>query len=81
MSFNYPFNLMALIGVDINGFDPTIKSLVVSLAGLRGEAAHRNLIAAQTSPALGDLAIWTTGLIAGYRMLDDQITQLRRISA
>ncbi|MER9105738.1 hypothetical protein NKH95_17545 [Mesorhizobium sp. M0848] len=79
MSFNYQFNLLALIGVDINGFDPTFKSRVVSLATLRGEAAHRNIIAAQTIPA--DLAVWTADLIAGYRTLDDEITRLRRIGA
>jgi len=26
MAYNYQFNLLALIGVDINGFDPTFKS-------------------------------------------------------
>jgi len=73
--------LLALIGVDINGFDPTFKSRVASLAALRGEAAHRNIVAAQTIPAFTDLVAWTTDLITGYRNLDDEITRLRRVTA
>lgn len=81
MGFKYQFSLLALIGVDISAFDPTFKSRVAALAALRGEAAHRNIIAAQAIPALSDLVIWTNDLIAGYRNLDDEIARLRRVRA
>ncbi|MER9251463.1 hypothetical protein NKI59_06550 [Mesorhizobium sp. M0598] len=81
MAYNYQFNLLALIGVDIGAFDPTFKSRVSTLAALRGEAAHRNVVAAQTIPPLSDLVNWTSDLIAGYKALDKELTRLRRVKA
>ncbi|WP_271896389.1 hypothetical protein [Candidatus Phyllobacterium onerii] len=80
IAFKYQLKLLAMIGVDINAFDPTFKSRIEQLSALRGEAAHRSIVAATTIPALADLPIWTTDLIVGYKSLDKVLSKLRNIA-
>ncbi|NUB28828.1 hypothetical protein [Azospirillum brasilense] len=76
MGLKYQFSLISILGLDINQFEPTFKTRVSQLANLRGEAAHKAVVAAQVIPEPSDLAAWTTDLIDGYKKLDKKLTSL-----
>lgn len=79
MGAKYQFSLISIIGLDVSRFDPTFTTRVSQLASLRGEAAHKPVVAAQVIPEPSDLAKWTTDLVAGYKQLDSDLTRLCRL--
>lgn len=81
ISFKYQFKLLCHIGFDIKTFSPNFVSRVDQLANLRGEAAHKEVIAAQTLPSITDLPIWTQDLLDGFLFLDAALKRLRNVAA
>lgn len=81
ISFKYQFKLLCYIGFDIKTFSPNFVSRIDQLANLRGEAAHKEVIAAQTLPSINDLPLWTRDLLDGYLLLDDALKRLKSVSA
>jgi hypothetical protein len=79
MSIKYQFALLAVLGFDLNQLDPSFKSRVSQLATLRGEGAHKSVVAAKTIPEPSDLSKWTTDLILGYRQMDVVLRRLGRL--
>lgn len=79
ISYKYQFKLLSYLGVDIKVFSPNFLSRVDQLATLRGEAAHKGVVAAQTLPSITDLPTWTQDLLDGYLDLDDALKTLKAV--
>ncbi|MDD2859809.1 MAG: hypothetical protein PHI71_01920 [Acidiphilium sp.] len=81
ISFKYQFKLLSYIGFDIKTFSPNFVSRVQQLADLRGEAAHKEVVAVQTLPSITDLSVWTQDLLGGYLLLDTALKRLKSVAA
>lgn len=77
-ALKYQFKLLSAIGADLSSLGPTFSSRVTQLATLRGEAAHKSVVAASTVPTPNDMALWMDDLIVGFRSLDRALARLER---
>lgn len=72
----YQLKMLAALGVDIGEFDPGFVSSVNTLAKVRGEAAHTNLVVATNVADPTAVRTWTPQLISGFEALDAELTDL-----
>jgi hypothetical protein len=72
----YQFRLLSAIGADLTSLNPTFVSRIAQMMDLRGEAAHKAVVAAKTMPTSTDMCNWIDDLNVGFRGLDKLLSKL-----